>query len=150
LAPAADHPGCYDSDVWALASAPGLVVRSGNGVVTIDLDGDGLEQTGWVLLYLHLADQGRIEAGKWVETGDLLGHPSCEGGYASGNHVHFARKYNGEWIAADGPLPFNLSGWVVHAGAKPYLGTMTKGDETITASTVGSYESRIIRTRDEP
>ena len=150
LAPAADHPGCYDSDVWALASAPGLVVRSGNGVVTLDLDGDGLEQTGWVLLYLHLADKGRIEAGKWVETGDLLGHPSCEGGYASGNHVHFARKYNGEWIAADGPLPINLSGWVVHAGIKPYLGTMTKGDETITASTVGSYESRIIRTRDEP
>ncbi len=150
LAPAADHPGCYDLDVWALASAPGLVVRSGNGVVTIDLDGDGLEQTGWVLLYLHLADKDRIQAGKWVESGDLLGHPSCEGGYASGNHIHFARKYNGEWIAAAGPLPINLSGWIVHAGTKPYLGTMTQDGETITASTVGSYESRIIRSREEP
>jgi LasA protease len=150
FAPAAEHSGCYDSDIWALASAPGLVARSGNGVVTIDLDGDGSEQTGWVLLYLHLADKDRIEAGKWVEAGDLLGHPSCEGGYASGNHVHLARKYNGEWIAADGPLPFDLSGWVVHAGAKPYQGTLTLDGETVTASTVGSYESRIIRSRNEP
>lgn len=50
------------------------------GVVTVDLDGDGKEQTGWVLLYLHIAEVGRIQAGEWVETGDKLGHPSCEGG----------------------------------------------------------------------
>jgi len=133
-----------------LASAPGLVVRSDNGVVIVDLDGDGLEQTGWVLLYLHIAEDGRIKAGEWVESGDLLGHPSCAGGLASGNHVHMARKYNGEWIPADGPLPFVLSGWVAHAGAKPYQGTLTRDGETVTASTVGSYESRIIRNREEP
>jgi murein DD-endopeptidase MepM/ murein hydrolase activator NlpD len=150
FAPGADRPGCYESDVWVLASAPGLVVRSDNGVVTLDLDGDGAEQTGWVLLYLHIAEEDHIAAGKWVEAGDLLGHPSCEGGYASGNHVHFARKYNGEWISADGPLPFILSGWVAHAGEKPYQGTLTRDGETVTASTVGSYESRIIRSRDEP
>ena len=150
FAPAADRSGCYESDTWALASAPGLVVRSDNGVVIVDLDGDGLEQTGWVLLYLHIAEDGRIEAGEWVESGDLLGHPSCAGGLASGNHVHMARKYNGEWIPADGPLPFVLSGWVAHAGAKPYQGTLTRDGETVTASTVGSYESRIIRNREEP
>jgi len=61
-----------------------------------------------------------------------------------------ARKYNGEWIPADGPLPFVLSGWVAHAGAKPYQGTLTRDGETVTASTVGSYESRIIRNREEP
>jgi len=150
FAPAADRSGCYESNTWVLASAPGLVVRSDNGVVILDLDGDGVEQTGWVLLYLHIAEEDRIGAGQWVETGDLLGHPSCAGGLASGNHVHMARKYNGEWISADGPLPFVLSGWVVHAGAKPYQGTLTQDGETVTASTVGSYESRIIRNRNEP
>jgi LasA protease len=150
FAPAGDRSGCYETDAWALASAPGLVVRSENGVVVIDLDGDGLEQTGWVLLYLHLAKDGRIAAGEWVEAGDLLGHPSCEGGSATGNHIHIARKYNGEWISADGPLPFVLSGWMAHAGSKPYQGTLTRDGETVTASTVGSYESRIIRTRGEP
>jgi LasA protease len=150
FAPGADKSGCYEIDAWALASAPGLVVRSENGVVIIDLDGDGLEQTGWVLLYLHLAQDGRIAAGEWVETGDLLGHPSCEGGQATGNHIHIARKYNGEWISADGPLPFVLSGWMAHAGSKPYQGTLTRDGETVIASTVGSFESRIIRTRTEP
>lgn len=150
FAPAADKPGCYDSDIWVLASAPGLVVRSDNGVIILDLDGDGVEQTGWVLLYLHIAEKDHIEAGKWVEAGDLLGHPSCDGGQATGNHVHLARKYNGEWIPAAGPLPFVLSGWVTHAGAKPYQGSLTRNGETITASTVGSYESRIIRDRNEP
>ena len=130
--------------------APGLVVRSGNGVVVIDLDGDGHEQTGWAVLYLHIATKDRIELGTWVETGDMIGHPSCEGGHATGRHIHIARKYNGEWIPADGPLPFVLSGWTVHAGSAPYLGTMTRNGETVTASVFGSYESRITRDRDEP
>jgi hypothetical protein len=35
--------------------APGLVVRAGMGW-SQDLDGDGFEQTGWNILYLHLSD----------------------------------------------------------------------------------------------
>lgn len=150
FAPSGDRSGCYDSDAWALASAPGLVVRSENGVVVLDLDGDGYEQTGWALMYLHIAQKGRIQTGQWVETGDLLGHPSCEGGMATGVHIHIARKYNGEWIPADGPLPFVLSGWMAHAGSQPYQGTLTRDGETVTASVVGSYESRIVRLRDDP
>ena len=38
-----------------------------------------------------------------------------EGGHVTGTHVHIARKYNGEWIPADG-LAFNLEGWVAHDG----------------------------------
>jgi LasA protease len=150
FAPASSIQGCSETWDWALAMAPGLVVRSGNGVVVIDLDGDGHEQTGWAVLYLHIATKDRIELGTWVETGDMIGHPSCEGGHATGRHIHIARKYNGEWIPADGPLPFVLSGWTVHAGSTPYLGTMTRNGETITASVFGSYESRITRDRDEP
>ena len=92
----------------------------------------------------------QIGVGDWVETSDYLGHPSCEGGIATGTHVHIARKYNGEWISADGPLPLVLSGWTVHAGSVPYEGTMTKGNDTITSSVYGSHESLIMRTRDNP
>lgn len=150
FAPASDIQGCSETNDWALAVAPGLIVRSWNGVVVIDLDGDGHEQTGWAVMYLHIAAKDRIPEGTWVQTGDLIGHPSCEGGHATGRHVHLARKYNGEWISADGPLPFMLSGWTAHAGSAPYLGTLTKGDQTVTASVFGSYESRIIREADQP
>jgi murein DD-endopeptidase MepM/ murein hydrolase activator NlpD len=134
-----------DSDDWVVASAPGLVVRSENGVVVLDLDGDGREQTGWALLYLHIAERGRVEEGSLVETGDLLGHPSCEGGIATGTHVHFARKYNGEWILADGPLAFNLDGWVAIAGSKPYQGALVKGDQVVLACPCASRETYISR-----
>lgn len=150
FAPASAVSGCEQSYAWVVASAAGLVVRSGKGVVVLDLDGDGHEQTGWVLLYLHVSSDGRIPVGTWVEAGTRLGHPSCEGGKATGTHVHFARKYNGEWIAADGPMPFVLDGWQVHAGSAAYKGTLTRGDETVTACTCGSFETHIVRTAEEP
>ncbi len=148
--PGVAQPGCVKSDAWVVASASGLVTRSDNGVVALDLDGDGREQTGWVLLYLHIGTEDRVPLGQWVESGDKIGHPSCEGGFATGTHIHLARKFNGEWIAADGPLPFVLSGWTVHAGAKPYEGTMTRDGQTITASPLGVATSHIMRHADDP
>jgi hypothetical protein len=145
FAPGSVEPGCVKSDAWVVASAAGLVTRTGNGIVVLDLDGDGYEQTGWVLFYLHIETKGRILKDTWVETGDKIGHPSCEGGQATGTHVHVARKYNGEWLPADGPIPFNLSGWVAHAGQRIYEGTLTRDTETIYASVFGSFESRIRR-----
>jgi murein DD-endopeptidase MepM/ murein hydrolase activator NlpD len=149
FAPGSEKPGCVPSYAWVVASAPGLVVRAGHGVIVEDLDGDGNEQTGWDILYLHINTM-RVETGDWVETSDLLGHPSCEGGIATGTHVHIARKYNGEWISADGPLPFVLSGWTVHAGSVPYDGTMTKGSDTVISSVYGEHESWIVRTKGNP
>jgi LasA protease len=149
FAPASTEPGCAESDAWVVASASGLVTRAGRGLVVIDLDGDGMEQTGWNILYLHVSDM-QVSSGDWVEVSDLLGHPSCEGGMATGTHVHIARKYNGEWIAADGPLGFVLSGWLAHAGSDPYLGTLTRADQTIPASVYGTHETRIVRLRDDP
>ena len=145
FAPGSTESGCVESDAWVVAAAPGLVVRSGNGVVVLDLDGDGSEHTGWVLLYLHVSTKKRIPEGEWVDTGDLLGHPSCEGGQSTGTHIHIARKYNGEWIPADGPIPFDLSGWIAHAGEQPYDGTLTKDGVTVYSSVYGSFESRIRR-----
>jgi murein DD-endopeptidase MepM/ murein hydrolase activator NlpD len=101
--------------------------------VILDLDGDGSEQTGWVLLYMHVATQDRIAAGTRVKTGDLIGHPSCEGGISTGTHLHFARKFNGEWISADGPIPFNLDGWVSSGTGQEYDGDLSRGGTTLEA-----------------
>lgn len=150
FAPGSTEPGCIKSNAWVTAAAAGLVVRSGPGVVVLDLDGDGHEQTGWVLLYLHIATEGRAPAGTWLAAGEPLGHPSCEGGFSTGTHLHIARKYNGEWIPAGGPLPFNLGGWVAQAGDAPYKGTLTRGEQTITACTCASAATRIIRNESDP
>ncbi len=130
---------------WVTAAAPGLVVRSENGVVVVDLDGDGYEQTGWVLLYLHIATIDRVRVGEWVDVNDHIGHASREGGVATGAHLHFARKYNGEWVAADGPIPFVMDGWTVIEGNKPYEGLLVRGDKTIIADPVGQSWSIITR-----
>jgi LysM repeat protein len=150
FSPASSISGCYVSDEWAIAAASGIVVRSGNGVVMLDLDGDGNEQTGWNLLYMHIAARDRPPVGKWIEQGEKVGHPSCEGGLATGTHFHIARKYNGEWIIADGPIPFNLGGWIAHAGAAAYQGTMTRGSDMITASVVGVKASVLHRLAEVP
>jgi murein DD-endopeptidase MepM/ murein hydrolase activator NlpD len=149
FAPAAAKSGCQTTTTWVTAAAPGLVVRSENGLVMIDLDGDGYEQTGWNLLYLHLATKDRIPVGTHVETNDRLGHASCEGGVSTGTHLHFARKYNGEWVTADGPIPFVMSGWRLIAGDEPYKGTLVRGDEIITSDLQGQAWSNIIREADE-
>lgn len=145
LAPVTGELRCAVSRAWVTASASGLIVRSERNVVIIDLDGDGHEQTGWNVLYMHIADAERVSSGAWLEVDDPIGHPSCEGGTSTGIHVHIARKYNGEWIAADGPLPFVLSGWVAYAGKKDYLGELKKGDQVAVASPVGPRTSIVIR-----
>ena len=150
FAPGSTQAGCYPSPAWVTASASGLVVRSDHGVVAVDHDGDGFEQTGWVIIYLHIEDKDRIRAGEWVDTGQEIGHPSCEGGISTGTHLHIARKYNGEWIPADGPLPFNLGGWVAHAGEAAYQGTLTRDGETVTACTCANAASFITRAEDDP
>lgn len=135
FAPGSLEGGCAESLEWVTAAAAGKIVRVDNGSVLLDLDGDGREATGWVLLYLHIGEKDRITEGALVEAGDRLGHPSCEGGTSTGTHVHIARKYNGEWISADGVVPFNMSGWIAHNGAAEYLGTLTRDGLTVVACT---------------
>ena len=148
FAPASQKTGCDTSTTWILSTAPGLVVRTGKGMVVVDLDGDGSEQTGWNILYLHVANQSRVTKGQWVETNDLIGHASCEGGISTGTHLHIARKYNGEWVVADGPIPFILSGWTVLAGERPYLGKLVKGNKIIVADVNAQARALIYREDD--
>lgn len=133
FAPPSVKGGCVPSNEWVTAIAPGTIVRSEPGVVVLDLDGDGDDRTGWAIFHLHVATEDRIPLGTIVETGDKIGHPSCEGGTSTGTHIHIARKYNGEWILAEGPLAFNLEGWVAKNGDRPYLGTLTRFSKIVTA-----------------
>ncbi len=125
--------GCQVASSFATAAAPGLVIHSQDGEVIIDLDEDGHQETGWVLFYLHVANKDRIPVGSRVERGDPIGHPSCEGGFAQSTHLHFARLFNGEWIAADGPLPLVMSGWQFYSSDTAYEGRAEREGQERTA-----------------
>ncbi|NOH02282.1 MAG: hypothetical protein HND47_10160 [Chloroflexi bacterium] len=80
---------------------------------------------------------------------DRIGHASCEGGVSTGTHLHFARKYNGEWVTADGPIPFIMDGWRVVAGEKAYEGKLVRDDQEIIADPLSQAWSNIIRDENE-
>jgi murein DD-endopeptidase MepM/ murein hydrolase activator NlpD len=143
FSPPSSESGCHTNWAWVTASGPGLVTRSENGAVVVDMDGDGFEQTGWNIIYLHIATNQRVPVGSWVEAGDHIGHPSCEGGVSTGTHLHIVRKYNGEWVPADGPLGFVMSGWRAKAGSASLSGWLVRGDQVVKASIVGATSSHI-------
>jgi LasA protease len=126
--PHSEQLGCYPSDAWVTAVAPGLVTRSNFGAVVIDLDGDGYAGTGWAITYMHVETRNRIGSGAYVQTGDPLGHASCEGGFSNGTHIHVARTYNGRWVSADGAFPFVMSGWISQGSGREYNGFLVRGD----------------------
>jgi LasA protease len=133
FAPPGDALGCIPNDDWVVAVADGSIVRTGEGAVIQDLDGDGHEQTGWVVFYMHIESRGRVKLGTQVKAGDPIGHASCEGGVSSGTHVHLARKYNGEWIPADQDIPFILDSWVSSGTGTEYDGFLRRQGKTLEA-----------------
>ena len=145
FAPPGEAKGCVDSDAWVTAVSDARVVYAQFGVVILDLDQDGYQQTGWSVLYLHIASRDRISPGSIVHRGDRIGHPSCEGGVSNGTHVHIARRYNGEWISADQDLPFNLDGWISSGDGTQYNGYLKKGANVIEAWDSQKPENQIHR-----
>lgn len=138
FAPRGDMLGCNESADWVVAAADGLIVRSQNGAVVQDLDGDGYEQTGWTILYMHMSSNGRVAEGTRVRAGDRIGHPSCEGGFATASHLHIARRYNGEWIAASGSsaygsLSFTMDGWLSTSSGILYDGVLVRDGISVEA-----------------
>lgn len=117
--------GCGVAPEWVLSAAPGRVLHAEQGLVLQDLDGDGDLRTGWVLAYLHIASRDRVAVGSVLDAAMPIGHPSCEGGVADGAHVHFARRFNGEWLPVNGETaPLNLSGWRFRSLGGEYDGAM--------------------------
>lgn len=145
FSPPSAEPGCGENWSWVTSAGSGLVVRSEAGTVVVDMDGDGHEQTGWNLIYLHVATAHRVPVGTWVEAGDRIGHPSCEGGISTGTHLHIVRRYNGEWVPAEGPLSFVMSGWKAKSGSQYLSGWLVKGDEVVKANTLGPSSAHIHR-----
>jgi LasA protease len=161
FAPPSVESGCLPSDEWIVASASGIIARSEHGAVVLDLDAtgsnqyssstlsDGNEHTGWAILYMHIAAKDRVPVGTRLHMGDPIGHPSCEGGPATGTHMHIARKFQGEWIAADGPVPFVMDGWVAKAGFRPCEGSLVRDGVTIRANLFSPGYSFISRDAQE-
>jgi len=145
FAPASDTSGCFKAanDQYVTAMADALVVRADIDGVILDLDKDGDERTGWVLFYLHTATDTRVQVGREVKAGEIIGYPSCEGGSSTGTHVHIARKFNGEWIPAGGPVAFNLEGWLAETGTRAYEGKLRRGPLTIIACVCSDAGSQI-------
>ena len=133
FAPQLAEPGCTESNDWIIAPADGIITRMGTGVVAQNLDNDGSELTGWTLIYAHLLpEKYKLRVGKIIQKGERLGRPSCEGELeTTGTHLHFARKYNGEWIPADGPPIFQLDKWHVIGEHRPYRGKLLNSETGI-------------------
>lgn len=146
-------PSCYISNYFARAVASGVIARVGEGTVYLDLDSDGDETTGWVILYLHVASRDRVAEGTQVQVGDPIGRPSCEGGFSNGTHLHLARLYNGEWIPADcstctdgreRPV-FVLGGWTaVGLPGQEYQGYLAQGNERRVAEQLRNVADNLV------
>ncbi len=122
---------CYTSSFPITAIANGIIARIDDGVIVLDLDGDGNEGSGWTILYLHVSPHDALREGQVVDSGNILGYTSCAGGFSTATHLHIARRFNGEWIPADcnrcppGRVvpPFIMSNWkVVGLGSQLYQG----------------------------
>jgi murein DD-endopeptidase MepM/ murein hydrolase activator NlpD len=145
FAPNLQEVRCSISSTWVRASADGIVTRSGDGLLQTALVDSEKKTTGWELLYLHVSAKDRPMVGTLVHTNDLIGHPSCEGGEATGRHVHLTRLYRGEWIGAGDPFPLILSGWLAVPGDKPFYSTLVKGDQVVTGPNLNGNHAIITR-----
>ncbi len=125
---------CYTSQYAVRAVASGILARSADGAVVLDLDGDADETTGWTILYLHLTNTTSV--GTTVQMGDVVGYASCAGGFSTATHLHIGRRYNGEWMPADclqciagfGVSTFTMSGWTVQGlVGQEYQGYISRG-----------------------
>ena len=137
FAPPSEHPGCVQSLEWETAVGDGFVALSEEGLVELDVGG------GWTVVYLHVATLDRVPQGAILQKGEHIGHPSCEGGRATGTHLHLSRRYQGVWIPADGFAPFVLSGWAAHSLGAAYSGSLTRGQDIIYSCSCGKISTRI-------
>ena len=145
FAPITGEPPCVVSRAWVTASASGVVTRAESGALQLALTDQNQQFTGWEILYMHVAAQDRAAVGTIIHIDDRIGHPSCEGGAATGTHVHIARMYKGEWIGAGDPFPYVLSGWEALPGDRQFQSTLVKNGQVVSSRIDGTGTARIVR-----
>ncbi|MDF1500228.1 MAG: LamG domain-containing protein [Anaerolineales bacterium] len=103
-----------------VAAAPGeAYIRAPNSYYStipcwVEIDHGG----GWKTHYYHLVNLGASgEVGSKSQNQLIggIGEEICNGGFATGPHVHFALFYNGAPYDLEG---LKLSGWTVHEGPR--------------------------------
>ncbi len=145
FAPVTGEPACSISRAWVLAPVSGRISYSDHSIVILDVFDDQARTTGWQVFFMHIAAQDRLPEGSIVVKDDPIGHPSCEGGQATGTHFHIARRYNGEWLATGDPFPFNLGGWTAMTTSIQFQSSLVNGDRVVTSNINGNRTSRIVR-----
>lgn len=117
----AGHSGCsIPTSRWVAAAAGGSVEYHSSYYVRIN------HGNGWATDYFHLANL-QVSNGR-IGQDQRLANPSCNGGQATGAHVHFAVVYGGLRQAIDGTT---MEGWTVHKGSSAYGGYLQEGDTKI-------------------
>jgi len=107
------HWGANTSNYWVVAPANGTPQKISSCLVRITHSG------GWQTSFYHI---GNIQTfGTSISQNDRIGNISgnqsqalCDGGSATGPHLHFSLLYNGAYVSINGTP---LSGWVIHGGS---------------------------------
>ncbi len=128
FAPVTDLLGCYQSEDWVTALTDGLVIRSGNGQVMQDIDGDGYEQTGWVILYLHIETLDRV-AGRDAPQGRRAHRTSLLRGRLLHRHAPPHRAQIQRRVDhCRRHIPFVMDGWTPSSAGTEYDGYLLRGE----------------------
>lgn len=108
--------GIDTSQMWVVAAGAGTPTRVSNCYYKI------MHSDGWETAYYHLENTQTYSG--TVNQNDKIGvianteaEATCNGGAASGPHVHFWLRHNGANVAINGTL---LAGWSVHSGRWSY------------------------------
>lgn len=104
------------SQRWVVAAAAGTIRKTSACGLEID------HADGWTSVYYHieniLRDSGTVQANERIANiANTPREAACEGGYATGPHLHFALKHNGQDVPING---LALSGWRIHSGRGRY------------------------------
>ena len=142
FAPSTDALGCIPSDEWVTASADGQILRADHGAVIQDLDNDGLEQTGWVLLYMHI-ETSRIASSQELTCAPAtisVTHPAREVRQLAHMSTSLAS------IMASGSPPTNScpSCWMVGCHAAPAISMMATWSGRVRLWRLTQADQRII------
>lgn len=90
-----------------------------------------IHDNGWTTEYYHLLNEIRPN-GQHYPMGTYLGLTSTRvpcGGSAGSNHVHFALKQGGSWVALQDKT---IGGWTYFEGSRAYAGGARRGSVTRT------------------